>query len=133
MVVGQELHLDVPGALEVALAEDGAVAERRFSLALRCCERLVELRRRADEPHPPAATPCRGLDQQRETDLLRLTLREHRHAGVDRDLLRRKLVAAQPERLGRRPDPRQPRIAHCLGEQRALGEKPVARMNGIGV
>ena len=34
MLVGEELNLDMTRALDVALAEDGVVAEGRFRLAL---------------------------------------------------------------------------------------------------
>src|SRR6185436_12430080 len=50
------LDLDVPRPLQVALAEDRVVAERRLRLAPRGLERLVEPGRRANNAHPaPAA------------------------------------------------------------------------------
>ena len=74
--VGDELHLDVARALEVALAEHRAVAERGLRLAARRRERRIELGRGADDPHaPPASTGCR-LDDEREADLFRIPLRQ---------------------------------------------------------
>src|SRR5262249_14588658 len=64
--VGQELDLDMERVLEVALAEDGVVAERCGRLATRRRERLVELLRCADDAHPAAASTGRGLDEERE-------------------------------------------------------------------
>ena len=43
MRVGEELHLHVPGPLEVALAVERAVAERAFRLPRGRRERLLEL------------------------------------------------------------------------------------------
>ena len=102
--VGKELHLDVPGSLEVALAVERAVAERALRLALRRLERVVELRRRADDAHPAPAAACGRLDEQREADLLRRAVREHRNARVAGDPLRGELVsaaAAAPPAAGR--------------------------------
>ena len=44
-VVPEQLGLDVPGPLEIALAEDRVVPEGGLGLALRGGERLVELGR----------------------------------------------------------------------------------------
>ena len=52
--VPEDLRLDVAGALEVALAEHRAVAERRLGLAPGCRERLVEAGGGADD------RACRG-------------------------------------------------------------------------
>ena len=60
MPVGEELDLNVAGALEVALEEDGVVAERSGGLASRCGHRLVELRFHAYDTHAAAAAArCR--------------------------------------------------------------------------
>ena len=72
MGVGEQLDLDVPGLLDVALAEDGVVAERGLRLAAGGLERGVELGVRAHDPHPSPAAPGRRLDEQREADLLRV-------------------------------------------------------------
>ena len=107
--VPENLGLDVTGALEVALAEDGAVAERRLRFARSGRKRLVELAGGADDPHAAAAASRRRLDDEREADLVGRALRQRRHAGLARDPLRLELVASEPERVGRRPDPRDAR------------------------
>src|SRR5205823_1237100 len=63
--VAEQLHLDVARALDVALAENGRVAERGLGLAPCRRERLVELRRLADDPHAAPAAAGRGLDEER--------------------------------------------------------------------
>ena len=78
--VGEELDLDVPRPLDVALAEDAVVAEGRLRLAPRGRERVLELGRLADDAHPAPAAAGRRLDEQREPELLRLALAHDRHA-----------------------------------------------------
>ena len=127
--VGEQLDLDVPWPLDVPLAEDGAVAERRFGLPLRRCERLLELVRPADDAHAAAAAARRGLDEEREPELVRLAARDDGDACLDRDSLRGQLVAALPERVRRRADPDQSRGVDRLGEIGVLGEEAVAGMD----
>ena len=114
--VPEQLRLDVPGALEVALAEDRAVAEGRLRLTASRREGLVQVCRRADDAHAAAAAACRGLDDEREADLVGRSLRQRRNAALDRDPLGRELVATQPERLGRGADPGHAGRDHRLGE-----------------
>ena len=64
--VGEELDLDVPRPLEVALEEQPAVAEGRQRLASGRGDGVVELVARADDPHPAAAAAGRRLDEQRQ-------------------------------------------------------------------
>ena len=96
----EQLRLDVAWALEIPLAEDRAVAERRLRLALGRRERVVQLGRRANDAHAPAAASGGCLDDERVADLGGRALRHGRHARLARDPLRRELVAAEPERLG---------------------------------
>ena len=86
----------------------------------------------ADDAHPAAAAARGRLDEEREAELARLARRDDRDARLDRDPLRRQLVAAEPERLGRRPDPGQPGRLDGLGEVAVLGEEPVARVDRVG-
>src|SRR6202042_3149833 len=44
----------------------------------------------------------------------------------------RDLVAKLTDGLGRRPDPGDPGPGHRLGELRAFGKEPIARVNGVG-
>ena len=129
--VGEDLDLDVAGPLDVALAEDGAVAERRLCLARRGRERLFELLRLAHDPHPAPAAAGRRLDEQRIAERGRLAGGHHRDARLGGDPLRRQLVAAQPEGFGRRADPRQARCHDRLGEVGVLGEEAVAGMDRV--
>ena len=76
--VAEQLDLDVARPLEEALAEDRVVAERGLRLAPRRLERVVELAGPADDPHPAAAAARGRLDEQREAELGRIALLEHR-------------------------------------------------------
>ncbi len=130
--IREQLHLDVTRAFEVALEIERPVAECADGLPLGCLQRLVELPGRAHHPHAaPAASRC-GLHDEREADLLRRALGQRRHACLARDPLRRELVTAEPQRLRRRPDPREPRRLDRLGEVRVLRQEPVARMDRVG-
>ncbi len=140
--VGEHLHLDVAGALQVALDQDAAVAERGLGLAAGGGERVVELRRGADHAHPLAAAARQRLDDHGEAvaageggDLLagEVAAVDARHDGdarLARELLRARLVAHQLDRLRGRPDPGQPRVADGAGEAGVLAQEPVARMHG---
>ena len=58
MIVGQNLHLDMSRAIEIALDVDGAVTEGRLCLGLRYWEHLQQLSSsqatRIPRPPPPA-------------------------------------------------------------------------------
>ena len=131
VVVADDLHLDVPGPLEVALEEDRAVAERRQRLAAGTRDGLVELVGAAHDPH--AAAPAAGsrLDQQRETDVCGAA-RQTRHAGRSHQRLGAELVAHRLDRLGGRPDPGQPGRPDRAGEPGVLGQEAVAGMDRVG-
>ena len=68
--VAQDLHFDVLGAADVALEEDRAVAERRPGLLARLVDAGVEVLGPVHHAHAAAAAAERGLDDQRETDLV---------------------------------------------------------------
>ena len=59
-------------------------------------------------------------------------MRKHGDACLRRDPLRSQLVAAEAERLRRRPDPDEAGRLDRFREVRALGEESVPRMNGVG-
>ena len=128
MRVGEQLDLDVPRALEVALEVDAVVAEAGLRLALRRLERRSELLGGANDAHAAAAAARGRLDDQRR----RVCLRHGRHAGRCGDPLRFELVAATTECVGRRADPRQSGSLDGFGEVGVLGEEAVARVHGIG-
>ena len=130
--VREQLDLDVPGPFDVALAEDGAVAEGRLRLAGGRRERVVELAGRTHDPHAASAAACGGLDDERVADLVRLARGDHRHARLGRDALGRELVAAEPQRPRRWTDPGDPGGHDRVGEVRALRQEAVARMDRVG-
>ena len=131
--VSEQLRLDMARPLEIPLAEHRPVAEGRLGLALGRRERVVQLGRGANDAHPPAAASGGSLDDERIADLGGRALRHGRHACLARDPLRRELVAAEPERLGRRADPGEPGGDHRLGEVAVLGQEAVAGMDGVGL
>ena len=132
MRVGEELHLDVARALEVALAVERPVAEGARRLALGRRERVLELGGGANDAHPSPAASRRSLDEQRKSDLLGRSVGEHGNTRLAGDALRGELVAAEPKRFGRRADPRETRGFDRLGEARALCEEAVAGMHRVG-
>ena len=129
--VGEKLHLDVAGPLEIALAVERPVPERALRLALGSGEGLVELGRRTDDPHPSAAAARSRLDDEREPDLVRRSVRKDRDTGLACDSLRGELVPADRERLRRRADPRQRGGSHRRGEGRVLGQEPVSGVDCV--
>ena len=89
MRVGDDLRLDVMGAVDVALEEHLGPAEVRLRLARGPLERLLEVVGVADDVHPLAAAAERRLDEQRVADRSGLLLRlvhvdRLRRAGDDR-------------------------------------------------
>ena len=128
----EELNLDVPRPLDVALAEDAVVAERSGCLAAGRRERVLELAGRADDAHAAAAAARGRLDDEREPDLVRIALRDDRNGGAAGDLLRAELVAAAAKRVGRRSDEDEPSLRDLLCECRAFREEAVARMDRVG-
>ena len=131
VAVCEQLDLHVARPLEVALDEDRVVAERRLRLAAGGLERVVELGRAADDAHAAPAAARRGLHEQRETDLLRLAVRNDRDARGASDPLGGELVPARAQRLGRRPDPREARRLDRLGEVAVLRQEAVAGMDRV--
>ncbi len=129
--VGEELDLDVARTLDVALEEHLVVAEAGERLALRGLDGFVELLRRADDPHAAPAPAGRGLDDQREPDLLGRAGLDHGDAGLGRDPLRLELVPGGTDDIRRRTHPGEPGSGDRLGQRGALGEEAVARMHGV--
>src|SRR5918996_3930518 len=99
----------MPWSLDVALTEDRVVAERRLRLPASGLERIVQLRRFSDDAHSPAAPAGCRLHDKRKADLVGLALRNDRHTGLLRLLLRFQFVTPSPQSLGRGPDEEDPR------------------------
>jgi hypothetical protein len=127
--VADDLHLEVPAALDVLLDQHRVVTERRGRLALRGGDRLVVVLGGADDAHPLAATAGRRLHQHGIGGVL--AGRHHRHAGGDRDLAGRVLATHPLHHLGRRADERDTRGVDRADELGALGQEAVARMDRV--
>ena len=69
MLVGEDLHLDVPRGLHVALDEQAIVTERRHCFAARSGDRRAHVVTLAQDAHPLPAAAGRRLEERREADL----------------------------------------------------------------
>ncbi len=145
VLVAQQLHLDVPRAVEVLFQEDAAVLERRLGLGARRRQPLDEPVVVPRLPHPLAAAAGRRLDEHRVADLVReverllLGLDEAVAAGDGGDVrglrhdLRPGLVAELVHGLGRRADELELVVAAHLRELAVLAEEPEPGVDGVGV
>jgi hypothetical protein len=109
--IAQDLHLDVAGALDVALQKHRIVAERRAGLAPRFRQPLAEFRGAVHHAHAAPAAAEGRLDDQRKADAPRDALGLARvgdrifgaghggNAGALGQLPGRALVAEQFEQL----------------------------------
>ena len=71
VLVAEDLHLDVFGALDVALQENSRVAEGVFRLGARFRQQAGELGGFFDDTHAAPAAAEGRLDDERETDFMR--------------------------------------------------------------
>ncbi len=129
--VAEQLGFDMARTFEVSLAIHRGIAERSLRLASGGGKSFPELGGAANHAHPAAAAAGRGLDHDREADLLGRALGQRRYTGLPRDPRRCELVAAEPKRLRRRPDPRDAGRDDLVGKVGALGEKAVAGVDRI--
>ena len=136
MGVAQDLDLDVAAARQIALEKNPIVAEAALGLAPRGGDGLGELRRLLHDPHALAAAARRGLHEQRVADVGRLGGilggRQGRHAQLERERLRRQLVAHPLDGLGRGPHPGEPGRDHVGGKAGVLGQEAVPGMDRAG-
>jgi hypothetical protein len=142
--IAEHLHFNVARAFDPFFEQHHVVAEARRCLALAAVERVLEIARAVDLPHPLAAAARDRLDQHRIADRVgfrleprrRLILaeiaRRHRNAGLGHQCLRRVLQPHRTDRIRLGPDPHQPGIDHRLGEVGILAQKAVARMDRLG-
>ena len=144
VAVGDQLHLDVAGAGDQALEEDGAVAEGPERLVAGALEGVLEVGGRGD--HPDAAATATGgrLEHQRVADLVGCSQgvlegvhgaaapRSHGYADLLGDQLRADLVAEPAHRLGARPDEGDAVLVAQVDERRVLGHEAPARPHGVG-
>ena len=141
--IAQDLHFDMPGALDEALREDGAAAERRRRFATAAREGLRHAGARVDAAHAAATTAGRRLEHDgipyRRREFLRLLGGSQRlgtpghHGDAERagERARQHLVAKECERRRSGADERQPRRRAPLRERGVLGEKPVAGVHAV--
>ena len=112
--IGEDLHLDVAGALDQLLQIDVVLAEGGLGLAARRAEIARQHRLVGNDAHAAPAAAPRRLEHQRIADVggdllhlsdvvgQRFARRHHRHADRDGKVARRHLVAEQPHGVGRR-------------------------------
>ena len=134
VLVGHDLHLDVPSGRQVGLAEDGRVTERARGLGSSGLGLARQVLERTDDAHPAPAPTGVGLDQYRQVvggDVLGRVLGQDGHPGRGHQPLRLDLAAHGLDRLGRRADPRQARGLHRPGEPGVLGQEPVTRVDRV--
>ena len=144
MLVAKHLDLDMARIDNEFLNEHPIVAERGFRLRTGAGETFRHLLARVGDPHALAAAAGRGLDHDRIADLvgdLGRPLRRFDHAKIARhsrdlggigEFLRFNLVAHRLDGPGVGTDEDDLRRGERMGERRALGEKPVARMDRLG-
>ena len=141
--IREDLHLDVPRPDDGLLEEDTAVAERGGGFTRRLRDGGRQLAGGLDAPHAAAAAAGDGLHEDREADLVRLgdervdvvgCRRGAQHGDARRDgvLLGGDLVARHLEHPRGRADEGDAVLRGARGELRILGEKAVARVDGVG-
>src|SRR5919106_4130775 len=143
VVVREDLNLDVPRIVEVALEVHRRIREIRLSLAARGLVRPVDLVAGARDLETLAPATRRGLERDRIPDLLgrrpRLTdvdrglgrPRDDRHARTQHLFPRGELRPHRLDRLRWRPDPNETRLQHAAGEGGVLREEAVAGVNRL--
>ena len=142
-VVGQDLHLDVPGFDDGLLQEDRRIAEGRFGLPHGGGQRLPQSVGGVDPAHPAAAAAGDGLDEQRVADRLggggdhldvggRFARFQHRHPRRPGCGDGGCLVAGHFQHGRRRPDEGDSGVHAGLGQVRVLGQEAVAGVDGVG-
>jgi len=95
-------------------------------------QRIVELVARTHHAHASASPSGRRFDDQREADLIRIARWNDGDAVVAGDPFRLELVAAGPQCIGRRADPRQLGRVDGRGEVGALRKESITRMDRVG-
>ncbi len=117
-----------------ALAEDGAVAERRGRLAPGRCHGFGQGVAVADDPHAAPAAAGRRLDHDRELGRRqpgRSSVAQQRDAGLGHACLGLQLRAHHRDRLRVRADPGQTGVGDGFGEVGPLREEAVARVHRV--
>ena len=144
VLVGDDLHLDVPAALDQPLHEDDRVAEGAQRLDLGALERVGEFVLGPHDADAAAAAAAAGLDDERVADgggvpeaVLEGLDRAaapggHRDAGLLGQHLRLDLGAEQAHGLGGRADEGHAERGAQLRERGVLGDEAPADPGGVG-
>ncbi len=131
VIIGQDLHLDVPRVLQVSLQVDVRAAERTLRRAAAGLKGSRELAGPHGDPHADAAPAGGGLDHHRVADPLRFSngggiigecgrSGHDGDAGLDHSPAGLDFVAHGPHAGSRRTDEGQPVLQARLGERRVL-------------
>jgi hypothetical protein len=141
--VAQHLDLDVARALDELLDEDAVVAEARLGLVAARRESLERLLVVERDAQSLAAAAGAGLDHHRVADLARdrhgllgrcdhvVVAGDDVDLGLQRQLLRRDLVAHRRDRVVLGADEDDALFFHPLRERFVLAEEAVARMHRL--
>ena len=141
--VREDLDLDVARPGDEAFHEDAVVCEALAGFLSGGRERGSQILAAAHDAHPPAAPSGGGLEEHREAEPLRdregvvqigeglVVAGNDRHLRSDGQLLGGDLVPERGDGRRRRADEDHARIAHHASEVGVLGEKPVARVQGL--
>ncbi len=144
VAVGENLHLDVAGALDQLFEIDLVAAEGGLGLAPRRGEVADQRLLVGDDAHAAPAAAPRRLEHDRVADFQRVLLRvgdlggkrlgrrHDRNADLDREIARRNLVAQHAHGFGRRADEDDAVFGAGFRQRRIFGQEAVARMNGVG-
>ncbi|SAK97737.1 hypothetical protein AWB75_07144 [Caballeronia catudaia] len=143
VLVGENLHFDVPRTQQVLFDQHAIVAEARRRLALARRQRGREVLALLDDAHALAAAARARFQQHGITDAIGFALkqrsvlivaviaRHERHGRGLHERLRGGFGAHRADRFDRRADERDARFTACVGEFFVLRQKAVARMNRL--
>ena len=145
VMIGQNLHFDVPRMLDVFFQINAAVAERRFGLGRRLLQGALQRQVVEGHAHPAPPPPAVALIKHRKTDLVRKPHRfllagdqsvaagHHRHVGVARNLRAAFLSPSSTMASGVGPMKSILQLRQTSLKCAVLRQKSVARMNRLHV
>src|SRR6266403_4258137 len=145
ILIGQDLNLNVPGALNKPLYVNVAVLESGGGFSRSSLQRMSQLFLRAHDAHAPAATASRRFYNHRKTDfagyLDRLFFRiqsfsasrSNGDTGRFHGAPRFNLIAHQLNDTGARTDKLDVAGFADFGKISRLCQKPVTRMDGVNI
>ncbi|MNC29096.1 hypothetical protein D3C75_773330 [compost metagenome] len=142
--IGEDLHLHVTGAGEIALEQHIVIPEGGQGFPFHRREGCVKLVYLLDPAHPLAAATAGGLDKEGEADLVRLITqqgwcliraviaRQHGDAGCLHQRLGAGFVPHGEDGGAAWADKAQPLLCTGAGKVAVLRQKTVAGVHGIG-